>query len=67
MLRNFKCIASNGERCLWRYEIRMPSGEWVVRYRGGVHQLLGDEDRPKPALEPQFTTEAEGRAWLFAE
>jgi len=67
MFRNFKCIASNGERCLWQYEIRTPSCEWKVRYRGGVHQNLTDENRSKAVNEPQFMTEVEGRAWLFAE
>lgn len=64
--RNEMLIAEEGERAIYRFEIKKPDGIWTPIFRGQdtIHDVQGGEVAA-PA-HPTFPTEEQARKWLKA-
>ncbi|MEF2554515.1 hypothetical protein VQ042_25005 [Aurantimonas sp. A2-1-M11] len=64
--RNETLIAEEGERAIYRFEIKKPDGIWATMFRGQdtIHDSKGEEVCA-PA-HPTFPTEEQAREWLEA-
>ncbi len=62
--RNHTLIGTNGDRELWRSEIRQPDNQWTTIYRGiGFVYVQGV--RKQTPEDHAWPGEAEAQAWLI--